>query len=120
MQRVLAALGEMKALVLQDGSTGDAAFAVIRSAFGKHVAKLKEMSAAGSKVLENAFDFCEKAFPEGDEILIFVTELTVNYHTARFIGHYGCDKYFMHNKELQFAERQMEIDEKVKQLTWEL
>ena len=120
MQRVLAALGEMKALLLQAGSTGDAAFDVIRGAFGKHVAKLKEMSAAGSKVLENAFDFCEKAFPEGDEILIFVTELTVNYHTARFIGHYGCDKYFMHNKELQFAERQMEIDEKVKQLTWEL
>ena len=120
MQRVMAALGEFKALLLHDGCTGNEAFEVIRGAFGKNVANLKEMSAAGSKVLDYAFDFCEKAFPEGDEILIFVTELTVNYYTARFIGHYGCDKYFLHNKELQFSERQMEIDEKVKKLDWEL
>ena len=120
MQRVLAVLGEYKAAAMREGRDGSRTFEQIRDAFGKNVSKLKEMSEAASAVLDNAFDFCEKAFPEGDEILIFVTELTVNYYTARFIGHYGCDRYFLHNKELQFAERQMEIDEKVKKLNWDL
>ena len=74
--------------------------------------------------MQNAFTFCEKAFERedeeisGDEILIFVTELTVNYYTARFIGHYGCDKYYLHNKELQFEQRQVEIANRVSDLEW--
>ena len=46
---------------------------------------------------------------DGQELLIFVTELTKNYFTAQFISHYGCDEYFAHNKELLFYERQQEI-----------
>ena len=38
-----------------------------------------------------------------------VTELTVNYWSAKFISRYGCDKYFEHNKELLVYERQQEL-----------
>lgn len=42
-------------------------------------------------------------------MLILVTELTINYHTAKFISRYGCKEYFNHNKDLLFYERQKEI-----------
>jgi hypothetical protein len=66
--------------------------------------------------IDNLFVFCETAFGEGEEILLLVTELTASYHGARFIGHYGCDKYFEHNKELQFHERQQDILTRIKEL----
>ena len=59
--------------------------------------------------MSNAFVFCEDVFLEGQEMLIFVTELTINYYTATFISRYGCDEYFKHNKELLFYDRQKEI-----------
>ena len=55
------------------------------------------------------FAFVEEVFEEGQEILIIVTELTINYYSVQFISHYGCKEYFNHNKELLFYERQKEI-----------
>ena len=59
--------------------------------------------------LENLFLFLEDVFGEGHEILVAVTELTVNYWSAKFISRYGCEKYFEHNKELLVYERQQEL-----------
>ncbi len=68
----------------------------------------KDVAGVKSK-FSNAFNFCDRAFEDGQELLIFVTELTRNQYTAQFISHYGCDEYYAHNKELLFYERQQEI-----------
>lgn len=91
-------------------------FAVLRSEFDAELQKLREAAAEGSRGLDNAFAFCERAFSDGDEVLIFVTELTASYYRARFIGHYGCDRYYFHNKELRFEERQQEIVRRIDEL----
>ena len=121
IQRVLMSLHSYKAEVLGSG-TADAeeAFGLIRAAFQKQAKELSESAGEAGRKLDAALKFCEKAFGDGDEILIFITELTVNYFTARFIGHYGCDRYFIHNKELQFSQRQTELDRRVQELTWEV
>ena len=62
------------------------------------------------------FRFCEEVFAEGQEMLILVTELTISYYAAKFIGRYGCPEYFAHNKELLFYERQQEILSEIEQL----
>lgn len=98
----------------------ESGYAMMKRAFEKSVSELKEKAQKAGEKLEHAFTFCEEAFGEGDEILIFVTELTANYDTARYIGHYGCEKYDLHNKELQFAQRQIELEKKVKELDWTL
>ena len=59
--------------------------------------------------LENMFLFIENVFGGGQEMLVVVTELTVNYYSAKFISRYGCEKYFEHNKELLVYERQQEL-----------
>ena len=130
IRQMLKALQEFRKHILAAGITeGDTAFASIRQDHAAYLQKLKEQAAQGSKALENAFIFCENAFEKGksadsrsagEELLVFVTELTVNYYTARFIGHYGCEKYNIHNRELQLAQRQMQISERIEQMDWDI
>ena len=84
-------------------------FEIIKSEFEKLTKKMKKEVDQTGKKLSNAFGFCEEIFKEGQELLIFVTELTVNYYSASFISRYGCKEYFKHNKELLFYERQKDI-----------
>ena len=79
----------------------------------------KSAAEAGKK-LSNLFRFCGEVFPDGQELLILVTELTLNPHCARFIGRYGCKEYYERNKELLFYERQQEIIRKMEDIDWEL
>ena len=67
--------------------------------------RVKEIDAE----LENMFGFAEEAFRDGQEMLIIVTELTKGFYSAHYISRHGCSKYFEHNRELLFYERQNEI-----------
>ncbi len=42
----------------------------------------------------------------------FVTELTVNFYSAKFISENGCDPYYVYNRGLLFGERQREFRRK--------
>ena len=94
---------------------GDA-FALLKSDFDRRAKALKTLASDTGKRLSNVFAFCEKAFGEGQEMLILVTELTVRSYGARFISRYGCKEYFAHNKELLFYERQKEIIAELEEL----
>lgn len=80
-----------------------------KKAYRKDASQLQEQSRETSEKLSNAFAFIEEVFPQGQEMLIFVTELTVNEITSRFISHYGCEPYYLHSKDLMFYERNKEI-----------
>ena len=77
----------------------------MKEAFDRQAGALKEKTSHTGRRLENLFYFAEQAFPEGNEMLILVTELTVNNDSARFIGQFGCDAYERHNQELMLSER---------------
>lgn len=68
-----------------------------------------------SEALLNVFDFMEAAFGEGQEMVVFITELNVNFYSARFIRENGCDPYYKYNKGLLFDERQEGIQEQLKE-----
>jgi hypothetical protein len=90
------------------GADGDGA-ARARALYGQELAALRTQAAEAGARLENLFAFCEAAFGEGQEMLVLVTELIWNDLCARFIGHYGCERYFALNRELKFHERRQEI-----------
>ncbi len=69
-----------------------------------------------SEKLNNVFYFIDEVFEDGNEALILVTELTMNYYSARFISRFNCEEYFAHNKELLFYERQKELIDKLENL----
>ena len=59
---------------------------------------------------------CERAFGEGQELLILVTELTADSHSAQFIARYGSEDYYRHNKALLVYERQETILRELEEL----
>ncbi len=89
-------------------NNGDA-FRRMKDEYSKRTTSFKEKTESVKEQLSNMFAFCEDVFGEGQEMVILVTELTVNYYSAHFISKYGCPEYMAHNKELLFYERQKEI-----------
>ena len=115
-----AALEEEAALIERnDRPSGTAAFALMKKDFDSRIAALKRNAEAAGKKLSNAFAFLEEVFGEGQELLILVTELTINAHSSRFISRYGCKEYFAHNKELLFYERRKELIEELGDLNFD-
>ena len=98
-----------KAVITASPSNADEAFALVKKAFDAKVKSLKDMSTVAQDKLSNAFKFLENAFGDGQEMLIFVTELTINRYTASFISRYGSTEYFKHNKDLLLYERHKDI-----------
>lgn len=92
------------------------AFNLIKKDYDNRVKELENTAKKCSDRISNAFVFLEKAFGEGQEILIVVTEMTTNAHFSKFISQYGCEDYFRHNKDLLFYERQRDIDLALKEL----
>ena len=88
---------------------GMQAFGLLKMDFDARVKAMKQNGIEKGALLENLFLFSEEVFTNGHELLIIVTELTTNYYTARYINEYGCEKYFEHNKELLFYERQKKL-----------
>lgn len=82
---------------------------IINKKYFEESQKLKDQVSACQTKVNNAFTFLEEVFGEGKEILIFVTEMTINYYSSYFISKYGCEKYFEHNKDLLFYERQKDL-----------
>lgn len=94
----------------------DDAFAMIKALFDKEPSKRKEAIEKGSQALEHVFEFMETAFGESQEMVIFVTELTVNYFSSKFIGEYGSEMYQKYNRSLLFEERHKDILEEIHKL----
>ena len=106
----IAMLESVKKSLVQERPSGENdEFKLIKGIYDGRVKEFKKESKAVKDRMNNAFAFLEEVFPDGQEMLIFVTELTISFYSSRFISRYGCEKYFEHNKELLFYERQKEI-----------
>lgn len=94
-----------KELYTGDIAEGEAAFQYLKEKYSKYVTKLKQKTARVQQRLSALFSFVEEAFEQGNEMLILVTELTVNSASAQFIATFGCPEYHRHNQELLLGER---------------
>ncbi|MBR6328602.1 MAG: AAA family ATPase [Lachnospiraceae bacterium] len=95
---------------------GLGSFEEIKALYNERVEAVKQESIAASSRLHNLFVFCEKAFAEGNEMLIFVTQLTVNPYTSRFIARFGSSDYEKHQDELMLTQRRIDMQSEVKEL----
>ena len=92
------------------------AFARLKAAFDAEVAAMKAANGKIQARLHNLFAFSEAAFMDGNEVVVLVTELTVNAYSARFIGLYGSEDYQKHNADLMLTERQDDIMQEIQNL----
>lgn len=50
--------------------------------------------------LENAFDFAERAFGQGPELVLFVTELAAGFYSLSFIQENGNERFYRYNRSM--------------------
>ena len=88
---------------------GEEAFSAIKSWFANEVAQRNQIILNTGKYLERAFDFLEEAFGDSQEMVIFITELTMNPLSTQFIRENGCERYYRYNQELLFTDKQRQL-----------
>ena len=91
-------------------------FKIVKAAFTTNVNALGNKQKKESKYMDNAFDFLESAWNDGQEMTLFVTELTVNKNIASFIACYGCDSYHKHNKSMLIYDEDKKLENEIDEL----
>lgn len=110
-----------KELYAGEVQTGEAAYDFLKAKYGARVEKMKRETAKVQQELHAMFSFAEEAFggkdgASGNEMLILVTELTVNSFSAQFIAAFGSPDYKRHNEELMLTERSDDIKAQIAEL----
>lgn len=105
-----------KALYTGDVQDGAAAFGLLKERFEMQVSRMRKETEKVKLELHSLFVFAEEAFAQGNEMLILVTELTVNAASAQFIASFGSPDYQKHNQELMLTERQDDIKAQIAEL----
>ena len=109
MMDVIATLENYENISRKEHLDPDTEFDRIRQEFAKETQERETQIQKTEDAMNNAFIFMEQAFGESQEMVIFVTELNINYYSVWFIRENGCDKYYQYNKGLLFDEQQEAI-----------
>lgn len=96
-------------VLLQGGYSGSDAFDELRSLFAAELDRRENLARVCGEELDNAFRFLERSVGPSQELVLFVTEITAGFDTSWFVGEFGCDAYFRHNKELLFNDKRKRI-----------
>lgn len=84
-------------------------FAQAKAGFDRQRETLEDAEKKAMNALEHAFDFMEQAFENGEEMVVFVTELTLSPEAAMFLSEHTCERYMTYNEQLLIGKRKREI-----------
>ena len=85
------------------------AFAQARVGFDLQQEIMEQSVLAAGTALEHAVDFMEQAFPRGQEMVVFVTNLTVCRESASFLAEHTCERYTRYNGQLLIGTRREQL-----------
>ncbi|MBD5542681.1 MAG: AAA family ATPase [Lachnospiraceae bacterium] len=102
-----------KEIYTGEAVTGKQAYERVKETFNQEVLNMKAESLHIQNMLHWLLAFAKQAFGEGNEMLILVTELTVNIYSARFIGMFGSEEYHKYNSQMMLSERQMDLKKEI-------
>ena len=105
-----------RAILTEGMQDGQEAFALVKARFDEQVEAHKADTGRKQERLHGLFSFVEDTFGEGNEMLLLVTECTVQADCAAFINTYGCEDYVRHNEGLMLTERGDVLAEEIRSL----
>lgn len=94
-------------------TSNDEPTSTIKARLNDEITIFKQLSLATSSALDNVFAFFEDVFGDGQEMLVLVTEMTINQTISKYIFTHGCDKYYQHNKQLLFEDKNNELLDRI-------
>lgn len=86
-----------------------ALFALAKEPFDAQCEKLQSLENQGIETLEHAFTFMEQAFSDGQEMVVFVTELTITPEIAVFLSEHRIERYETYKNQLLIGTKCAEI-----------
>ena len=115
---VIAALKNIVAkCALERTEEGSAAFATVNAVYREQVDAIQPLIDEADSSMTSAFRFIEGCFGNAREMLVFMAELSTRASTTQFIAHYGNDRYYAHNDELQVDVSRKNLSDRVRELT---
>lgn len=99
----------------RDGDAGKQ-FRAVKKNFDTLVKKHHGQVQEARQSLENVFGFIERAWGQGQEMILFVTELTANGDSMHFIEMWGSDAYFKYNQELLVCDVRRKLQREIAEL----
>lgn len=84
-------------------------FQMAKQGFDVQTEQLEKLEEETRLQLEHAFDFMEHAFDKGEEMVVFVTELSVSSESAAFLAEHTCERYLTYNQQLLIGSRRAEL-----------
>ena len=90
---------------------GGAAFSFLKAKFQKMEEERQEKIDEAGKMLSNALRFLGETFGEGQEMILFLTELVKSRYTLLFLSDIGNDTYNQYNQYLLLKDKQKSLQE---------
>lgn len=84
-------------------------FEEAKRGFDGQRAVLERAEQTAADALESAFDFMECAFHSGQEMVVFVTELTIGPESSMFLKEHSCERYLTYNEQLLIGTKRAEL-----------
>lgn len=91
-------------------------FLLVKKEFDALARKQNKQIAGVKEALEHVFGFVEAVWGQGQEMVLFMTELTANTASLFFIEHWGSDAYFRYNEELLVYDKANELKGEIEAL----
>lgn len=109
-----------KQLVIGRAQNGAEAYEYLKNKYSTLVAKMKQDTIRVQGELHAMFAFAEEAFgrdaESGNEMLVLITQLTVNVRSAQFIATFGSPDYKKYNETMMLSERGAELQAQIAEL----
>lgn len=115
----LGALNELQHLLSEETfaeDSGQEAFAFFRDWFAQREQQRLEGTTQTGDHLTNAFTFLAKCFGEGQEMVLFLSELSTDADAMGFVNECGNESYFKYNQLLLLDERRQSLTQDVLRL----
>lgn len=90
---------------------GGAAFSFLKAKFQKMEEERQEKIDEEGKMLSNALRFLGETFGEGQEMILFLTELVKSRYALLFLSDIGNDTYNQYNQYLLLKDKQKSLQE---------
>ncbi|MDO4466385.1 MAG: MoxR family ATPase [Bacillota bacterium] len=102
-------LTELRKVHIPKEISGKEAFMLAKEPFDKEVEKLHVQEEICSQSLSHAFQFMEDAFQNGQEMVIFMTNLAMHETSALFLSEHENEKYEQYKQTLLIGTRRAQL-----------
>ena len=103
-------------LAIERPQTEREAFGICKADFDRAEQKRGEQIDLTDRHMTNAFRFLDATYGEGQELVLFLSELSEGYHTLMFVRECGNEAYYRYNKLLLLKDRRQDLREEALEL----